>query len=99
MLTADRGTSSLAQGCTGAHVLVEIEKYLGELPPCGRTNQLGLQTRREDVDRPHPPGNTRAMGLRDMYVRRLEQKWEYFSRIQNARRADALAASSSPTIP
>ena len=33
VLTADVGTSSLAKGCTGAHVLVEIEKYSGELPP------------------------------------------------------------------
>jgi biotin/methionine sulfoxide reductase len=33
VLTADVGTSSLAQGCTGAHVLVEIEKFTGTLPP------------------------------------------------------------------
>jgi biotin/methionine sulfoxide reductase len=33
VLTADRGTSSLAQGSTGQHVLVEIEKWTGELPP------------------------------------------------------------------
>ncbi|MFC7671911.1 molybdopterin-dependent oxidoreductase [Mycolicibacterium sp. GCM10028919] len=33
VLTADVGTSSLAQGCTGAHVLVEIEKFTGALPP------------------------------------------------------------------
>jgi len=33
VLTADVGTSSLARGCTGAHVLVELEKYTGELPP------------------------------------------------------------------
>lgn len=26
VLTADRGTSQLAQGCTGQHVLVEIER-------------------------------------------------------------------------
>ncbi|EID80906.1 MULTISPECIES: molybdopterin-dependent oxidoreductase [Rhodococcus] len=33
VLTPDVGTSSLAHGCTGQHVLVEIERYEGELPP------------------------------------------------------------------
>jgi biotin/methionine sulfoxide reductase len=33
VLTADRGTSRLAQGCTGQHVLVEIERVDGEAPP------------------------------------------------------------------
>jgi biotin/methionine sulfoxide reductase len=33
VLTSDTGTSSLARGCTGAHVLVELEKYTGALPP------------------------------------------------------------------
>lgn len=33
VLTADVGTSSLAQGCTGAHVLVEVERWGGALPP------------------------------------------------------------------
>jgi biotin/methionine sulfoxide reductase len=33
VLTADTGTSSLAKGCTGAHVLVEVEKFDGPLPP------------------------------------------------------------------
>jgi biotin/methionine sulfoxide reductase len=33
VLTADTGTSSLAKGCTGAHVLVEIEMFDGPLPP------------------------------------------------------------------
>jgi biotin/methionine sulfoxide reductase len=32
VLTEDVGTSSLAQGCTGAHVLVEVEKYRGTPP-------------------------------------------------------------------
>jgi biotin/methionine sulfoxide reductase len=32
-LTADRGSSRLAQGSTGQHVLVEIERYEGEPPP------------------------------------------------------------------
>jgi len=33
VLTDDVGTSSLAKGCTGAHVLVEIEKFSGPVPP------------------------------------------------------------------
>jgi biotin/methionine sulfoxide reductase len=33
VLTADRGSSRLAQGCTGQHVLVEVERYEGEAPP------------------------------------------------------------------
>ena len=33
VLTEDVGTSSLAHGCTGAHVLVQIEKFDGPLPP------------------------------------------------------------------
>lgn len=32
-LSNDSGTSSLAHGSTGQHVLVEIEKFVGELPP------------------------------------------------------------------
>jgi biotin/methionine sulfoxide reductase len=33
VLTTDRGTSRLAQGSTGQHVLVEIERFEGEPPP------------------------------------------------------------------
>ncbi len=33
VLTDDAGTSSLARGCTGAHVLVQVEKFDGPLPP------------------------------------------------------------------
>lgn len=33
VLTPDIGTSTMAQGCTGQHVLVQIERYDGELPP------------------------------------------------------------------
>jgi biotin/methionine sulfoxide reductase len=33
VLTADRGTSRLAQGSTGQHVLVQVERYDGEPPP------------------------------------------------------------------
>ncbi len=33
ILTADRGSSRLAQGSSGQHVLVEIERYEGEAPP------------------------------------------------------------------
>jgi biotin/methionine sulfoxide reductase len=33
VLTEDVGTSSLAHGCTGAHVLVQVQRYTGALPP------------------------------------------------------------------
>ena len=33
VLTEDVGTSSLARGCTGAHVLVHVEKFTEPLPP------------------------------------------------------------------
>jgi biotin/methionine sulfoxide reductase len=33
VLTADVGTSALAKGCTGAHVLVEVQAYRGTPPP------------------------------------------------------------------
>lgn len=33
VLTPDIGTSSLSHGCTGQHVLVQIEKFDGDLPP------------------------------------------------------------------
>ncbi|MCV7415317.1 molybdopterin-dependent oxidoreductase [Mycolicibacterium litorale] len=33
VLTDDVGTSSLARGSTGAHVLVQVEKFTGPLPP------------------------------------------------------------------
>ena len=33
VLTDDVGTSSLAHGCTGAHVLVQVEKYSDAAPP------------------------------------------------------------------
>ncbi len=33
ILTDDVGASSLSQGCTGQHVLVQIERYDGEIPP------------------------------------------------------------------
>jgi len=32
VLTMDKGTSSLAQGCTGQHVLVEIERWTAPVP-------------------------------------------------------------------
>jgi biotin/methionine sulfoxide reductase len=33
VLTRDVGSSTLAQGCSGAHVLVAVERYDGPLPP------------------------------------------------------------------
>jgi biotin/methionine sulfoxide reductase len=32
VLTTDRGTSRLAQGSTGQHVLVQVERFDGEAP-------------------------------------------------------------------
>jgi biotin/methionine sulfoxide reductase len=32
-LTADAPTSRLSQGCSGAHTLVQVERYVGPLPP------------------------------------------------------------------
>jgi biotin/methionine sulfoxide reductase len=33
VLTLDKGTSKLAQGCSGQHALIEVERWDGELPP------------------------------------------------------------------
>lgn len=33
VLTRDVGTSSLAQGCTGQHALVQVERFTGDAPP------------------------------------------------------------------
>ncbi|HZR99815.1 MAG TPA: molybdopterin guanine dinucleotide-containing S/N-oxide reductase [Chloroflexota bacterium] len=33
VLTRDQGTSQLAQGCSGQHALVEVERWSGPLPP------------------------------------------------------------------
>jgi biotin/methionine sulfoxide reductase len=48
-VTADKGSSKLAQGCTGQHTLVEIERWEGELPPI---SVLGPPPIREDKARP-----------------------------------------------
>jgi hypothetical protein len=33
VLTFDRGTSKLAQGCSGQHALVQVERWTEPLPP------------------------------------------------------------------
>jgi biotin/methionine sulfoxide reductase len=33
VLTFDRGTSKLAQACSGQHALVQVERWTGPLPP------------------------------------------------------------------
>ncbi|QOZ52551.1 molybdopterin-dependent oxidoreductase [Bradyrhizobium sp. CCBAU 53338] len=33
VLTSDRGSSRLSQGCSGQHAMVEVEAYVGELKP------------------------------------------------------------------
>lgn len=45
VLTADVGTSSLARGCTGAHVLVQVERYAGPLPPVRAHQPPAIGTR------------------------------------------------------
>ncbi|MGV0815616.1 molybdopterin-dependent oxidoreductase [Mycolicibacterium boenickei] len=45
MLTDDVGTSSLARGCTGAHVLVQIEKFDGAPPPVRAHQPPVIRTR------------------------------------------------------
>lgn len=45
VLTEDVGTSSLARGCTGAHVLVQIEKFDGSLPPVRAHRPPVIRTR------------------------------------------------------
>lgn len=45
VLTADVGTSSLARGCTGQHVLVQIELFDGELPPIRAYDPPVVRTR------------------------------------------------------
>lgn len=45
VLTGDVGTSSLARGCTGAHVLVQIEKFAHPLPPVRAHRPPVIRTR------------------------------------------------------
>ncbi len=45
VLTDDVGTSSLARGCTGAHVLVQVEKFTGPLPPVRAHEPPAIVTR------------------------------------------------------
>jgi biotin/methionine sulfoxide reductase len=46
VLTADTGTSTLARGCTGAHVLVQVEKFDGPLPPVRAHEPPPIRSRR-----------------------------------------------------
>jgi biotin/methionine sulfoxide reductase len=45
VLTFDKGTSRLAQGSIGQHVLVEIERYEGEAPPVRAHSQPNFVAR------------------------------------------------------
>jgi biotin/methionine sulfoxide reductase len=45
VLTADVGTSALAQGCTGAHVLVQVEKFTRDIPPVRAHEPPVIRTR------------------------------------------------------
>ncbi len=48
VLTADIGTSSLAKGCTKAHVLVEVEGFDGPPPPVRAHQRTTIVVRRGD---------------------------------------------------
>jgi len=60
IFTADRGSSRLAQGSTGQHVLVEVEKFEGEPPPVRAhepprfVDRVNVRRRRPD---PGPSGH------------------------------------------
>ena len=45
VLTDDVGTSALARGCTGAHVLVQVEKFTEPLPPVRAHNPPVIRPR------------------------------------------------------
>jgi len=45
VLTFDRGTSKLAQGCSGQHALVEVERWTGPLPPIRAYDPPALERR------------------------------------------------------
>lgn len=49
VLTFDRGTSRLAQGCSGQHALVEVERWVGPLPPIRAYDPPLAATRPERV--------------------------------------------------
>jgi biotin/methionine sulfoxide reductase len=46
VLTPDRGTSRLAQGCSGQHALVEVERWDGPLPPISILEPPAMEVRR-----------------------------------------------------
>jgi biotin/methionine sulfoxide reductase len=54
-LTHDRGTSSLAQGCTGQLTLVEVERMVDAPPPRGH-RPPPMTWRPADLSGPRPPG-------------------------------------------
>jgi len=45
VLTFDRGTSKLAQGCSGQHALVQVERWTGPLPPIRAYDPPALERR------------------------------------------------------
>jgi biotin/methionine sulfoxide reductase len=47
VLTADVGTSALAKGCTGAHVLVQVDTFTGPLPPVRAHEPPRIQMRHD----------------------------------------------------
>ncbi|BBZ34181.1 molybdopterin guanine dinucleotide-containing S/N-oxide reductase [Mycolicibacterium confluentis] len=55
VLTDDVGTSALAHGCTGAHVLVQVEKYTGTLPPVRAHEPPRITARADRRETAAPP--------------------------------------------
>ena len=49
VLTRDAGTSRLAQGCSGQHALVEVERWEGPLPPIKVLDPPATERREWDV--------------------------------------------------
>src|SRR5262249_9370670 len=47
VLTADRPTSRLSQGCSGQHAVVEIERFDGPLPPLSVLGPPAIVPRRD----------------------------------------------------
>jgi len=47
VLTFDRGTSRLAQGCSGQHALVEVERWTGPLPPIRAYDPPAMERRHD----------------------------------------------------
>jgi biotin/methionine sulfoxide reductase len=55
VLTFDRGTSKLAQGCSGQHALVDVEQWTSPLPPIRAYDPPAIERRDKTASRTSPP--------------------------------------------